>query len=172
MCETQFSNVWHSALKNDLFFFTNFDIFTQNLLKIGIFVEKPHPLHVFLTTRIFFFTNFQHVSSIHVWRYQGQGHLPRSRSNTKVTVFKKAVFGGLVFYKHSLYENISIPVPSNQMLVLMAAKFFRWRRIENAFHHLTGCNNNTVIIFDCKWERIYRVSVFLTHYKSVIYLCL
>ena len=38
-------------------------------------------------------------------QYHSQGHLSRSRSNIKVTVFAKlAVAGAFVFHKHMLYK--------------------------------------------------------------------
>ena len=58
-----------------------------------------------------------------MWWYQSQGHLPRSRSNTKVTLFKKKkkkkkkknrlFSGALVFHKHSLFcRNVFKRIPA------------------------------------------------------------
>ena len=35
---------------------------------------------------------WRYISLIHIWSYQGQGHLQRSQSNTKVTLFRKQPF--------------------------------------------------------------------------------
>ena len=46
----------------------------------------------------------RHTSPIHIWLYQGQGHVPRLRSNTEITLFKQQPFSGaLEFPKHSLF---------------------------------------------------------------------
>ena len=46
-----------------------------------------------------------HISPVHIWWYQGQGRLPSSGLNNKVTLFKKRPFSGtLVFHKYVLFS--------------------------------------------------------------------
>ena len=53
---------------------------------------------------------WRYISSIHIWWHQGKGHLPRSRSYTKVILKKKKKTWPcsrvLVFHKYSLFLHV------------------------------------------------------------------